>query len=65
MVFERRLCDSDDPGSIALCAARALAKLTAEDFGLPHGSGLFDPQPPVANARRWWEQMVPEAPENQ
>jgi HEAT repeat protein len=42
---------------VPLCAARALATLTGEDFGLPHASGLFDPQAPVLKARKWWEQM--------
>jgi HEAT repeat protein len=41
---------------IPLCATRALATLTGEDFGLPKASGLFDPQAPVSKARKWWEQ---------
>jgi HEAT repeat protein len=41
---------------IPLCASRALATLTGEDFGLPKASGLFDPQAPVLRARKWWEQ---------
>jgi HEAT repeat protein len=48
----------DDTASIglSLCAARSLAALTGEDFGLPKGSGIFDPQAPVLKARKWWEQ---------
>jgi HEAT repeat protein len=51
---------SSDPaaGGIALCAARALAALTGEDFGLPKASGLFDPVAPVSKARKWWEQQT-------
>jgi hypothetical protein len=41
---------------IPLCATRALASLTGEDFGLPKASGLFDGQAPVLKARKWWEQ---------
>jgi HEAT repeat protein len=41
---------------IPLCATRALATLTGEDFGLPKASGLFDSQAPVLKARKWWEQ---------
>lgn len=41
---------------IPLCATRALATLTGDDFGLPKASGLFDPQAPVLKARKWWEQ---------
>jgi hypothetical protein len=49
---------SSDTGSegIPLCASRALATLTGEDFGLPKTSGLFDPHAPVLKARNWWEQ---------
>ncbi len=41
---------------IPLCASRALATLTGEDFGLPKTSGPFDPYAPVLKARKWWEQ---------
>jgi HEAT repeats len=41
---------------IPLCATRALATLTGEDFGLPKASGIFDPQAPILKARKWWEQ---------
>lgn len=41
---------------IPLCASRALAALTGEDFGLPKTSGPFDPYVPVFKARKWWEQ---------
>jgi HEAT repeat protein len=41
---------------VPLCAARALADLTGEDFGLPKANGLFDGQAPVVKARKWWEQ---------
>ncbi|HEY6346359.1 MAG TPA: HEAT repeat domain-containing protein [Bryobacteraceae bacterium] len=41
---------------VPLCASRALATLTGEDFGLPKTGGLFDPQAPVSKARKWWEQ---------
>ena len=44
-----------DSAPIPLCAARAPATLTGEDFGLPKTSGLFDPQSPVLTARTWWE----------
>jgi HEAT repeat protein len=40
---------------IPLCAARALATLTGQDFGLPKASGIFDPQTPVLRAREWWK----------
>jgi HEAT repeat protein len=41
---------------IPLCATRALAALTGEDFDLPKANGLFDPQAPILKARKWWEQ---------
>jgi len=46
---------SSDKG-LQLCAARALAALTGQDFGLPKATGIFDPEAPVAKARTWWEQ---------
>ena len=49
--------DDAAPVGLSLCAARALAALTGEDFGLPKASGLFDPQAPVWKARKWWEQI--------
>jgi HEAT repeat protein len=42
---------------VPLCAARALATLTGEDFGLPKGNGIFDLQAPVLKARKWWERI--------
>ena len=45
----------NDVGGIPLCAARAVATLTGEDFGLPKASGLFNPELPVSKARKWWE----------
>ncbi len=45
-----------DIGGVPFCAARALAELTGEDFGLPRPNGLFDPGAPVLRARKWWEQ---------
>jgi HEAT repeat protein len=51
-------------GGVPLCAAGAIAAVTGEDFGLPHGGGIFDPRAPVLKARTWWElvreQYVPE-----
>jgi HEAT repeat protein len=43
-------------GGLPFCAARALATLTGEDFGLPRQGGLFNPEAPVLKARKWWEQ---------
>ena len=56
--FVARYLYNSDTSSVGLplCAARGLATLTGEDFGLPQASGLFDPQAPVLNARKWWEQ---------
>jgi hypothetical protein len=51
--------DSASEG-MPLCASRALATLTGEDFGLPKTSGIFDPHAPVVNARKWWEQAQKE-----
>jgi HEAT repeat protein len=50
----KHLYDTDF-GGVPLCAARALATLTGEDFGLPQ-NGIFDPQAPVLKARSWWEE---------
>ena len=50
------LYSSDAASGLPLCASRALATPTGEDFGLPKNSGLFDPQAPVLRARKWWEQ---------
>lgn len=44
----------NDIGGVPLCATRALAELTGEDFGLPKSGGLFDPSAPVLKAREWW-----------
>ena len=46
-----------DIGGVPFCATQALAELTGEDFGLPKGSGLFDPGAPVLKARKWWESV--------
>jgi|SRR5579872_5323449 len=48
--------------SVPLCASRALATLTGEDFGLPKSSGPFDPQAPVFKARGWWQQVQKQYP---
>jgi hypothetical protein len=49
----KHLYDSD--GIVAMSAARAIEKITGEDFGLPKGSGLMSPLEGVERARRWWE----------
>jgi len=49
------LYKDSDMGGIALCAARGMAAVTGQDFGLPKATGLFDPSLPVMNARKYWD----------